>query len=114
MRSKQLSFPISRTSKQPASTLSSVRPKSTPEAPDQRGLMRNVAKRIFTGNTTSLFLSFILLSFALFFIIGVYTVFVLISVQLVALIFSDKIVYRLGNVRPNAERPHVTVVSVRS
>src|SRR2546425_10260448 len=84
------------------------------EAPDQRGLMRNVAKRIFTGNTTSLFLSFILLSFALFFIIGVYTVFVLISVQLVALIFSDKIVYRLGNVRPNAERPLVTVVSVRS
>src|SRR6266571_3171817 len=64
--------------------------------------------------TTSLFLSFILLSFALFFIIGVYTVFVLISVQLVALIFSDKIVYRLGNVRPNAERPLVTLVSVRS
>jgi len=84
------------------------------EAPDQRGLMRNVAKRIFTGNTTNLFLSFILLSFALFFIIGVYTVFVLISVQLVALIFSDKIVYGLGNVRPNAERPLVTVVSVRS
>ncbi len=84
------------------------------EAPDQRGLMRNVAKRIFTGNTTSLFLSFILLSFALFFIIGVYTVFVLISVQLVALILSDKIVYRLGNVRPNAERPLVTLVSVRS
>src|SRR5438105_11588105 len=39
------------------------------EAPDQRGIMRNVAKRIFAGNTTSLFLSFILLSFALFFII---------------------------------------------
>src|SRR5438552_15960275 len=84
------------------------------EAPDQRGLMRNVAKRIFTGNTTSLFLSFILLSFALFFIIGVYTVFVLISVQLVALIFSDKIVYRIGSVRPDAERPLVTIVSVRS
>src|SRR6058998_1918472 len=84
------------------------------EAPDQRGLMRNVAKRIFTGNTTSLFLSFILLSFVLFFIIGVFTVFVLISVQLVALIFSDRIVYRLGNVRPDAERPLVTVVSVRS
>src|SRR6266487_563788 len=72
------------------------------EAPDQRGIMRNVAKRIFTGNTTSLFLSFILLSFILFFIIGVYTVFVLISVQLVALIFSDKIVYRIGSVRPDA------------
>ena len=84
------------------------------EAPDQSGLMRNVAKRIFAGNTTSLFLSFILLSFALFFIIGVYTVFVLISVQLVALIFSDKIVYRIGSVRPDAERPLVTIVSVRS
>ena len=84
------------------------------EAPDQRGIMRNVAKRIFTGNTTSLFLSFILLSFALFFIIGVYTVFVLISLQLVALIFSDKIVYRIGSVRPDAERPLVTIVSVRS
>jgi heat shock protein HtpX len=84
------------------------------EAPDQRGLMRNVVKRIFAGNTTSLFLSFILLSFALFFIIGVYTVFVLITTQLVALVFSDKIVYRLGNVRPDAERPLVSVVSVRS
>src|SRR5437016_323409 len=84
------------------------------EAPDQRGIMRNVAKRIFTGNTTSLFLSFILLSFALFFIIGVYTVFVLISVQLVALIFSEQIVYRIGSVRPDAERPLVTIVGVRS
>ena len=84
------------------------------EAPDQRGLIRSIVKRIFTGNTTSLFLSFILLSFALFFVIGVYTVFVLISTQLVALVFSDKIVYRLGNVRPDVERPLVSVVSVRS
>jgi len=84
------------------------------EAPDQRGLMRGIIKRIFTGNTTSLFLLFILLSFALFFIIGVYTVFVLISTQLVTLVFSDKIVYRLASVRPDAERPLVTVVSVRS
>jgi len=84
------------------------------EAPDQRGFMRSIVKRIFTGNTTSLFLSFILLSFALFFVIGVYTVFVLISAQLVALVFSDKIVYRLGSVRPDAERPLVSVVSVRS
>src|SRR5260370_2729725 len=76
--------------------------------------MRGIIKRIFTGNTTSLFLSFILLSFALFFIIGVYTVFVLISTQLVALVFSDKIVYRFGSVRPDAERPLVSVVSVRS
>src|SRR5205807_10595175 len=84
------------------------------ETTDQSGIMLYVAKRIFAGNTTSLFLSFILLSFALFFIIVVYTVFVLISVQLVALIFSDKIVYRIGSVRPDAERPLVTIVSVRS
>lgn len=84
------------------------------EAPDQRGLIRSIVKRIFTGNTTSLFLSFILLSFALFFVIGVYTVFVLIGAQLVALVFSDKIVYRLGSVRPDAERPLVSIVSVRS
>jgi heat shock protein HtpX len=84
------------------------------EAPNQRGLVRSIAKRIFTGNTTSLFLTFILLSFALFFVIGVYTVFVLIGAQLVALVFSDKIVYRIGSVRPDAERPLVSVVSVRS
>lgn len=84
------------------------------EAPNQRGPMSNTVKRIFAGNTTSLFLSFTLVSFALFFVIGVYTVFVLISVQLVALIFSDKIVYRLGSVRPTVERPLVTIASVRS
>src|SRR3989442_6446042 len=84
------------------------------EAHDQRGIMRSVAKVIFTVTTTSLFLSLMLLSFALFFIIGVYTVFILISVQLVALIFSDKIVYRIGSVRPDDERPLVTIVSVRS
>ena len=84
------------------------------EAPNQRGPMSNALKRIFAGNTTSLFLSFTLLSFALYFIIGVYTVFLLIGVQLVTLVFSDKIVYRMGNVRPNAERPVVSIVSVRS
>jgi heat shock protein HtpX len=84
------------------------------EAPDQMGPMSNALKRIFAGNATSLFLSFTLLSFALFYVIGVYTVFVLIGGQFVALIFSDKIVYRLGGVRPNAERPLVTIASVRS
>ena len=84
------------------------------EAPDQRGAMSNAVKRIFTGNTTNLFLLFTLVSFALFFIIGIYAVFLLISVQIVALIFSDRIVYRLGNVRPSSERPLVTIATVRS
>src|SRR5690242_6516982 len=55
------------------------------EAPNQRGMMSNGVKRVFAGNTTSLFLLFTLLSFGLFFVIGVYTVFVLIGGQLVAL-----------------------------
>jgi heat shock protein HtpX len=84
------------------------------EAPDQRGPMNNTTKRIFAGNSTSLFLSLMLLGFALFFIIGTYAVFVLLIVQFVALVFSDKIIYRVGNVRPSADRPLVTIASVRS
>jgi heat shock protein HtpX len=84
------------------------------EAPDQRGRMSNATKRIFSGNTTSLFLSLMLLGFALFFIIGTYAVFVLLIVQFAALVFSDRIIYRVGNVRPSAQRPFVTIASVRS
>jgi len=84
------------------------------EAPDERGTMNNATKRIFAGNTTSLFLSLMLLGFALFFIIGTYAVFVLLVVQFVALLFSDRIIYRVGNVRPSADRPLVTIASVRS
>src|SRR5437867_12849951 len=84
------------------------------EAPDERGAMINAAKRVFAGNTTSLFLSLMLLGFALFFIIGTYAVFVLLIVQFVALLFSDRIIYRVGNVRPSADRPLVTIASVRS
>jgi heat shock protein HtpX len=84
------------------------------EAPNQRGMMSNGVKRVFGGNTTNLFLLFTLLSFALFFVIGVYTVYVLIGGQLVALVFSDKIVYSLGNVKPSATRQLVSIASVRS
>jgi len=70
------------------------------EAPNQRSPMSNAVKRVFAGNTTSLFLSFTLVSFALYFIIGVYTVFLLISVQLVALIFSDKDCLQTGQCPP--------------
>jgi len=84
------------------------------EAPDQRGRMANATKKIFAGNTTSLFLSLMVLGFALFFIVGTYAVFVLLIVQFVALVFSDRIIYRVGNVRPSAERSLVTIASVRS
>jgi len=85
------------------------------EAPGQRdSLLRNIVKRLFSGNTANVFLTFLFFSFVLFFIIGFYTVFVMIVFQLVYLIFSDRLALNLGNVHPNAERPLVTIVSVRS
>ncbi len=85
------------------------------EAPKHgKNTQRSVLRRIFAGNTTNMFLFFMLLSFLLFFIIGIYTVFVLIGLQLVALFYSDRIILSLGNVRPTADRPYVTVLSVRS
>jgi heat shock protein HtpX len=85
------------------------------EAPGQRNsTLRMILRRLFSGNTANVFLIFLFFSFILFFIIGIYTVFVLIAFQLVYLIFSDKIAMNLGNVHPTAERPLVTIVSVRS
>jgi len=85
------------------------------EAPGQRNsVLRNILKRLFSGNTANVFLTFLFFSFVLFFIIGIYTVFVMIAFQIVYLIFSDRIAMNLGNVHPAAERPLVTIVSVRS
>jgi len=85
------------------------------EAPNHGGIGKNsIFKRIFSGNTTNVFLTFMLFSFALFFIIGVYTIFVMIAFQLIFLIFTDKIALNMGNVHPTKENPLVTIVSVRS
>lgn len=85
------------------------------EAPGQRdSTLRNILRRLFSGNTTNVYLTFLFFSFILFFIIGVYTVYVLIAGQLVYLVFSDKIAMNLGSVHPDAKNPLVTVVSVRS
>ncbi len=85
------------------------------EAPGQQDSpLRSILKRLFRGNTANVFLTFLFLSFVLFFIIGIYTVFVLIALQLVYLIFSDRIAMSMGNVHPTAEKPLVTIVSVRS
>ncbi len=85
------------------------------EAPGERNsVLRNILKRLFSGNTANIFLTFLFFSFVLFFIIGIYTVFVLIVFQAVYLVFSDRIALNLGNVHPTAERPLVTIVSVRS
>ena len=85
------------------------------EAPGQQdSLPRRILKRLFKGNTANVFLTFLFLSFVLFLFIGIYTVFVMIAFQLVYLIFSDKIAMNMGNVHPTAEKPLVTIVSVRS
>jgi heat shock protein HtpX len=85
------------------------------EAPGERdSVLRNILRRLFSGNTANVFLTFLFFSFVLFFIIGIYTVFVMIAFQFVYLIFSDRIALNLGNVHPTAERPLVTIVSIRS
>ncbi len=85
------------------------------EAPGQgNSTIRNILRRLISGNTANVFLIFLLFSFVLFFIIGIYTVFVLIVFQFVYLVFSDRIAMNLGTVHPTAERPLVTIVSVRS
>jgi len=85
------------------------------EAPGERNsLPGKILKRLFSGNSTNVFLIFMLFSFGLFFIIGIYTVFVLIAFQLVYLVFADRIQLNLGNVHPTKDHPLVTIVSVRS
>lgn len=84
------------------------------EAPAKNGTTRNILRRIFSGNTTNAFLLFLVISFGLFFIFGDVTIILIIAVQLVYLFYADVISLNLGNVRPNAERPMVAVISVRS
>lgn len=85
------------------------------EAPGEKNsLPRRILKRLFSGNSTNVFLMFLFFSFVLFFIIGIYTVFVMIAFQFVYLVFADRVQMNLGNVHPTKERPLVTIVSVRS
>lgn len=85
------------------------------EAPTEEGsTKRSVLKRIFSGNSTNVFLAFMLLSFILFFTIGFYALFLLIAFQFVYLVYSDRLILNMGNVRPTSERPLVSIVSVRS
>jgi heat shock protein HtpX len=85
------------------------------EAPTQEGgTQRSVLRRVFAGSSTNVFLAFTAVSFILFFVIGFFALFVLLGLQLVYLLFSDRLILNMGNVRPSAERPFVSVVSVRS
>ncbi|MDA4111943.1 MAG: M48 family metalloprotease [Thaumarchaeota archaeon] len=85
------------------------------EAPgQQKSVTKNLLKRLFSGNATNVFLTFLFFSFILFFLIGPIAIFIMIVFQFVYLIFSDRLALNIGNVRPTAKRPLVTIVSVRS
>ncbi len=84
------------------------------EAPSKSNASRNIMRRIFSGNTTNVFLLSLVLSFVLFLFIGDLTVILIIGLLLVYLVFADVITMNLGNVRPTIERPLAAVVSVRS
>ena len=84
--------------------------RDVPSASD--GIRRGVMKRIFTGNMVNLYLLIMAASFGLFFLLGDMAIFAVIGIQLVALFFSDRLALGVGRVRPTAERPKVTVVSV--
>jgi len=85
------------------------------EAPgQQKSVPKTILKRLFSGNATNVFLTFLFISFILFFLIGPLAIFMMIIFQLIYLVFSDRIALNIGNVRPTAERPFVTIVSVRS
>lgn len=82
------------------------------EAPAQ-STGRSVFRRIFSGNTTNVFLAITFVSFILFFTIGFIALFILVAAQLVYLVFSDRAILNMGNVHPSSDMPFVSVVSVR-
>jgi heat shock protein HtpX len=84
------------------------------EAPTGNSTSKNILRRIFSGNTTNVFLLFLILSYALFLFIGNLTVIVIIIMQLVYLFYADVISLNLGSVRPDMVRRMVAVIGLRS
>jgi len=76
------------------------------------GIGKEVMKRIFSGNMVNLYLLIMAVSFVLFYVLGDMAIFPVMGIQLLALFFSDRLALEVGKVRPTADRPKVTVVSV--
>ena len=84
------------------------------EAPSNPKTTQKIARRIFSGNTTNVFLLFLVLGYAVFLFVGSLVVVVIVALQLVYLYYSDVISLNLGNVRPTSEAPLAAVVGVKS
>ena len=69
-------------------------------------------RKVFTGNSTNLFLIILLFTFPLILFIGVYAIVLMIAVQAFVLFYSDRLALRMGSVRPSADRPKAAVLGV--
>ena len=84
------------------------------EAPTKEGgTKRNLLRRILLGNNANVFLLFTLLGIALLLTIGLIGLFFMLTAQFFYLVYSDKLILNTGNVRPNSQRPLVSIVSLR-
>ncbi len=87
-------------------------PRSSLEKEKSTQAGNEALRRIFTGNTTNVFLLALLVTLPAFLFIGVYAFVLMVGVQAIALYYSDRIALRSGSVLPSAERPRGTVVGV--
>ncbi len=69
-------------------------------------------RSIFTGNTTNLFLLFILLTFPAILFLGYYALILIVIVQGISLFFADKLALMSGAVKPTMDKPRSYVVGV--
>jgi heat shock protein HtpX len=84
------------------------------EAPTKEGgTKRSLLRRILLGNNANVFLIFTLLGIALLLTIGLIGLLFMLTAQFLYLVYSDKLILNTGNVRPNSQRPLVSVVSLR-
>ncbi len=69
-------------------------------------------RRIFSGNSTNVFLLIILISLPAVFFLGIYAFVLMIALQCVVLVFMDRIAVASGPVRVTADEPTVLVVGL--
>ncbi|MCW4019993.1 MAG: M48 family metalloprotease [Candidatus Bathyarchaeota archaeon] len=76
------------------------------KAPQRR---RNIIYRLFTESMLMFFIVFIAASILLFMVLGPYTPMALVALQFVMVLFSDRIIARMGNWRITPEKPSVHI-----
>ena len=81
--------------------------KVIPEKAPQR--RKNIVYRLFTESMLLLFVIFIAVSILLFWALERYTPIVLVAVQFVMVLFSDKIIMKMGNWRITPENPNIHI-----